>query len=73
MTLFIGSLGYAIQIGGLWAFQVHGTKWFMILAGGILGFLASMLWAAQGAMMMSLPDEKQKGRAFSIFWAIVSA
>jgi hypothetical protein len=25
----------------------------------------------EGCLMMSLPEEKDKGRAFSIFWAIV--
>lgn len=31
---------------------------------------AGLLWSAQGAIMMSYPQEKDKGRAFSIFWTI---
>lgn len=66
----IGTTGYALYIGSLWNFQVNGTRWFLILAGGILGFTASLFWAAQGSVMMSYPTEKDKGRSFSLFWAI---
>ena len=70
LTLSIGTTGYALYIGSLWAFQVHGTRWFLILAGGILGVTASLLWAAQGSIMMAEPLEKDKGRSFSLFWAL---
>ena len=29
-----------------------------------------MLWTAQGQIMMSYPLEKDKGKAFAVFWAI---
>ncbi|ORY34262.1 major facilitator superfamily domain-containing protein [Naematelia encephala] len=70
LTLCIGTMGYSLYVGGLWAHQVHGNRWFFILAGGILGITAALLWSAQGAIMMSYPLEKDKGRAFSVFWAI---
>ena len=88
MTLSLGTIGYSIYVGSLWAFQVHGTSAFFVVAGGILGFsefheqqvtgtrvdsnlpAAALLWAAQGAIMMSYPLEKDKGRAFTIFWSI---
>ncbi|KUI55303.1 hypothetical protein VP1G_02715 [Cytospora mali] len=70
LTLSIGTTGYSLYIGSLWAFQVHGTRWFLILAGAILGLTASMLWAAQGSIMMSYPLEKDKGRSFSLFWSL---
>lgn len=70
MTLSIGTTGYALYLGSLWNFQVNGTRWFLILAGGILGFSASLFWAAQGAVMMSYPTEKDKGRSYSVFWSI---
>lgn len=66
----IGTTGYALYVGSLWNYQVSGNRWFFILAAGILGFTASLFWAAQGAVMMSYPAEKDKGRAFSVFWAI---
>lgn len=42
----------------------------MIFAGAILGITAALLWSAQGAIMMAYPLEKDKGKAFGIFWAI---
>lgn len=70
LTLSIGTMGYSLYIGGLWAFQVHGTKWFLIFAGAILGVTAALLWSAQGSIMMAYPLEKDKGRSFTLFWAI---
>jgi len=70
LTLAIGSLGYSLYIGSLWCFQTQGTRWFVIFAGGVLGFTAALLWSAQGSIMLSYPLEKDKGKAFGVFWAI---
>ncbi|KAK8866109.1 hypothetical protein IAR55_001260 [Kwoniella newhampshirensis] len=70
MTLSIGTCGYSLYVGALWAYQVHQTRWFFILAGAILGCTAALLWAAQGSIMLSYSLEKDKGRAFSLFWSI---
>ncbi|KAJ3548314.1 hypothetical protein NM688_g5315 [Phlebia brevispora] len=70
LTLFIGTLGYALYVGALWCFQTQGTRWFLILAGALLGVTAALLWSAQGSIMMSYPLEKDKGKAFGIFWAL---
>ncbi|KAL3460748.1 major facilitator superfamily domain-containing protein [Aspergillus heterothallicus] len=70
LTLSLGTAGYSIYIGALWAYQAHGTRWFLILAGAILGVSAALFWAAQGAIMMAYPLEKDKGRAFSLAWTI---
>ncbi|KAI0041653.1 MFS general substrate transporter [Auriscalpium vulgare] len=70
ITLCIGTLGYSLYVGSLWCFQTQGTRWFLIFAGGVLGISAALLWSAQGAIMMSYPLEKDKGKAFGIFWAI---
>ncbi|EIN11170.1 hypothetical protein PUNSTDRAFT_98209 [Punctularia strigosozonata HHB-11173 SS5] len=72
LTLFLGTLGYALYTGALWCFQTQGTRWFLIFAGAVLGVTAALLWSAQGAVMMSYPLEKDKGKAFAIFWAIFS-
>lgn len=66
----IGTTGYALYLGSLWCFQLNGTRWFLIFAGGVLGVSAALFWAAQGAIMMSYPLEKDKGRSFTIFWSI---
>ena len=52
------------------SFQAQGTRWFVIFSGAILGVTAALLWSAQGSIMMSYPLEKDKGKAFGIFWAI---
>lgn len=52
------------------SFQTQGTRWFLITAGGVLGVSAALLWSAQGSIMMSYPLEKDKGKAFGVFWAI---
>ncbi|WVQ82739.1 hypothetical protein IAT38_004871 [Cryptococcus sp. DSM 104549] len=70
LTLSIGTTGYSLYVGALWAYQVHGTRWFLILAGALLGCTAALLWAAQGAIMMSYSMEADKGRAFAVFWSI---
>lgn len=43
LTLSIGTTGYSIYVGGLWAYQTHGVRWFLILSGAILGATASLL------------------------------
>ncbi|GBE89260.1 MFS general substrate transporter [Sparassis latifolia] len=70
LTLFFGTLGYALYVGALWCHQTQGTAWFLIFAGALLGISAALLWSAQGSIMMSYPLEKDKGKAFGIFWAI---
>lgn len=40
------------------------------MAGALLGVSAALLWSAQGEIMMSYPLEKDKGKAFAMFWAI---
>lgn len=42
----------------------------MVAAGAILGCLAAIFWSAQGAIMMSYPEEKDKGKFVAIFWAL---
>ena len=66
----IGTTGYALYLGALWCYQVNGTRWFLILSGALLGLTAALFWAAQGAVMMSYPLERDKGRSFTVFWAI---
>ncbi|KAH8172889.1 major facilitator superfamily protein [Sarocladium implicatum] len=70
LTMSLGTTGYALYVGAVWNFQVSGNRWFFILAGAILGITASLFWAAQGAVMMSYPTEKDKGRSFSLFWGL---
>ncbi|KAL1405986.1 hypothetical protein Q8F55_007669 [Vanrija albida] len=73
LTLCLGTVGYSVYVGSLWAFQVHpNAAPFWVVAGGILGVCAALLWTAAGQIMMSYPTEKDKGRSFSLFWSVFS-
>ena len=71
LTLGIGGFGYCIYVVALLT-DVHDSHAgaFVIIAGAVLGLCAGMLWTAQGAVMMSYPPEKSKGRYISVFWMI---
>ncbi|KAL1924388.1 uncharacterized protein VTP21DRAFT_7423 [Calcarisporiella thermophila] len=69
-TLFIGSTGYLLYVGALFAYNSTRSSAFMISAGAYLGICAALLWAAQGQIMMSYPDERNKGRYIGVFWMI---
>jgi MFS family permease len=49
----------------------HTTNFgYVVFSGLLLGCCAGILWSAQGAIMMSYPPEKLKGRYISWFWII---
>ncbi|KAH8550314.1 major facilitator superfamily domain-containing protein [Umbelopsis sp. PMI_123] len=69
-TLLIGSVGYVLYTASLWVYDTKANAAFVIAAGAILGCCAGLLWTAQGSIMMSYPEEKNKGKYVSIFWTI---
>ncbi|KAL1920844.1 uncharacterized protein VTP21DRAFT_11479 [Calcarisporiella thermophila] len=70
LTLFLGGWGYVLYAGSFYDYQTSQNGAFVVAAGCILGICAGLLWAAQGAIMMSYPDEASKGRYISLFWMI---
>ncbi|KAI9270848.1 major facilitator superfamily domain-containing protein [Sporodiniella umbellata] len=60
------ALTYVLYVGS----YLTDKAGFTITAGAVLGIGAGFLWTAQAAIMMSYPDEQDKGKAFSIFWMI---
>ncbi|PWN50793.1 MFS general substrate transporter [Violaceomyces palustris] len=70
LTLGIGALGYCLYIGSFLSYNMNQNKGFVIAAGAILGVCASLLWTAQGALMLAYPTEGQKGTFISVFWII---
>jgi MFS family permease len=66
VLLFLGGLTYVLYIGS----YLSTSGVFTITAGAILGIGAGFLWAAQGAMMISYPDENKKGKFIGVFWSI---
>ncbi|KAI1821203.1 MFS general substrate transporter [Xylaria intraflava] len=70
ITLSLGGIGYAIYSASFLSYNHTQNTGFVIFAGALLGFCAGLLWTAQGAIMMSYPMEKSKGRYISSFWII---
>lgn len=70
LTLGIGGFGYFLYVASILSYNHNKNAGFLIFAGALLGACAGMLWTAQGAIMMSYPSEKEKGRYISRFWAI---
>ncbi|KAI7872476.1 major facilitator superfamily domain-containing protein [Spinellus fusiger] len=60
------ALTYVLYVGS----YLSDNDGFTIASGAILGIGAGFLWTAQAGIMMSYPSEQDKGKAFSLFWAI---
>ena len=70
-TLGFGGFGYCLYIISILSYNHDGgNAGFLIFAGALLGLCAGMLWTAQGAIMMSYPHEKDKGKYIAVFWMI---
>lgn len=70
LTLGFGGFGYALYIASILSYNHNQNAGFLIFAGALLGVCAGLLWTAQGAIMMSYPPEKSKGRYIAAFWMI---
>lgn len=69
-TLALGGVGYALYTASWLSYNHNRNAGFVVASGAILGICASLLWTAQGTVMMSYPIESQKGRYIGYFWAI---
>ncbi|GKZ22447.1 hypothetical protein AbraIFM66951_008329 [Aspergillus brasiliensis] len=70
LTLSIGGFGYFLYVASLLSYNHNKNSGFLIFAGALLGVCGGLLWCAQGAVMMSYPNEKDKGKFIAIFWVI---
>ena len=70
ITLGVGGFGYCLYIASYLCFNHTANRGFAVFAGAVLGFCAALLWAAQGAIMMSYPGEGNKGKYIAAFWII---
>lgn len=70
ITLALGGIGYTVYVAAFFCFAHTENMEFVLFSGFFLGVCAGMLWTAQGAIMMSYPEEKNKGRYISWFWVI---
>ncbi|KAG2415730.1 hypothetical protein HFD88_006921 [Aspergillus terreus] len=70
LTLSLGGFGYFLYVASLLSYNHNANSGFLIFAGALLGVCGGLLWCAQGAVMMSYPLEKEKGKYISVFWVI---
>ncbi|KAI9705032.1 MAG: hypothetical protein M1836_006814 [Candelina mexicana] len=70
IALSFGGLGYCVYISSFLCYSHTRNLGYTIFAGLLLGSCAGILWSAQGAIMMSYPPEKLKGRFIAWFWII---
>jgi hypothetical protein len=64
-----GGIGYALFAGAQLCYKHSKNGAFVVASGCFLGGSASLLWAAQGLIMVSYPPEGQRGRYISWFWS----
>ncbi|XP_002515609.2 UNC93-like protein 1 [Ricinus communis] len=70
LTLAAGCSTYVLYAGSFLYYNHYQHQTFAIVAGGILGVGAGLLWAGEGAIMTSYPPPHRKGTYISIFWSI---
>lgn len=70
LTLAFGGIGYCIYAVSLLLSVHFNVGGFNIFAGALLGVCAGLLWTAQGTIMISYPNESEKGKYFAWFWTI---
>ena len=69
-ALSFGGLEYCVYVSSYLYYSHTRNIGYPVFAGLLLGCCAGILWSAQGAIMMSYPPEKLKGRFISSFWII---
>jgi hypothetical protein len=55
IALSFGGLGYCIYVSALLCFNKTQNLGYVVFSGFLLGCCAGILWASQGAIMMSYP------------------
>merc|ERR1719424_492529 len=80
--MFLGMLGYATLVAASLVYFILGEgsgsgktsphSWIIIAGGGVLGVGASLLWTAQGRLILEYSGEGggDAGRFWGIFWGI---
>ncbi|KAJ7534139.1 hypothetical protein O6H91_13G081400 [Diphasiastrum complanatum] len=70
MSVFLGCSSYVLYAGSFLNYNYTRNEGLVVAAGALLGVGASMLWAGQGAIMLSYPPAESTGVYISLFWFI---
>ncbi|KAK1230677.1 hypothetical protein PQX77_006231 [Marasmius sp. AFHP31] len=68
--LLVGGWTYALYSGSLLCYNHTENASFVIASAAMMGLGASLLWIAQGVIMVSYPIPEWKGRAIAMFWVV---
>ncbi|GAA5881917.1 hypothetical protein JCM3774_001295 [Rhodotorula dairenensis] len=66
-TLLAGTLGWSVYTAALYQNNRWGTEWFVILGAVICGISAGLYWAAEGAIVLSYPEQHKRGRYLAVW------
>ncbi|KAF9872472.1 cytochrome c oxidase subunit 1 [Colletotrichum karsti] len=66
-ALIFGTTGYAIYSASLYTNNRYGTEWFVYVGSAACGITAGIFWAAEGAIMISYPEDEKRGR-YLAYW-----
>ncbi|KAL6885553.1 hypothetical protein ACP4OV_010332 [Aristida adscensionis] len=70
LTLLLGAPTYALFAASFLHYNHRRSQAFPVAAGALLGAGAGLLWAAQGAVMVSYPPPSRRGSYVALFWCI---
>ncbi|KAF4464221.1 duf895 domain membrane protein [Fusarium albosuccineum] len=66
-ALIFGTTGYCVYAASLYTNNRYGTEWFVYLGATACGITAGIFWAAEGAIVISYPEDSQRGR-YLAYW-----
>ncbi|TVY84104.1 UNC93-like protein [Lachnellula suecica] len=71
-TLLIGTLGSTPYAAGLYCNDRYGTNWLLLFGSVLSGFTSTFLWVGTGSILLAYTEEKRKGTAVSLKFAMGS-
>ncbi|CRG83304.1 Anoctamin-3 [Talaromyces islandicus] len=66
-ALIFGTTGYCVYAASLYTSNRYGNQWFVYLGSTACGITAGVFWAAEGAIMISYPEDSKRGR-YLAYW-----
>ncbi|KAF2500056.1 MFS general substrate transporter [Lophium mytilinum] len=66
-AFIFGTSGYVLYSAALYCNNRYRTKWFIYFGSAACGITAGVFWAAEGAIMLSYPEPKNRGK-YLAYW-----
>ncbi|KAL1407868.1 hypothetical protein Q8F55_007304 [Vanrija albida] len=66
-ALFIGGVGYAPYVAGLYTNNVFGTEWLVLFGATTCGISAGLFWAIEAAVAFAYPEPERLGKFLGIW------